>query len=163
MNNFVKNVHAKARNELEQVETTWNKLELPWTSWNYLEEARTTWDKVEWPGMRLTQQRSDKNRKFIGQNYVCYTTSQKTTLRAGFVKKCNMSDVFKCNRLEQNWTTDEVTHVANYVYNIISLQNITLQLTIVTKIFILDAGKLFKFLLCSSSYFYASNKNAQCF
>ena len=35
--NYFTNVHTKTRNELVRARTTWNKLELPETSWNHLE------------------------------------------------------------------------------------------------------------------------------
>ena len=124
------------RNELEQAGTTWNVLKPPGTRWNHLERDELS---------NELKQKQEIHRIKLCLLYHC---SVEHNISDNFVTRSTISDVFRFNHLNgtelvTRWHTKK-TLIGKFVYDIISLQDITLQLPIGTKTSILDAGKVFQ-------------------
>ena len=100
--------------------TSLNELEPPGTIWNYIERAG------------LSNELTQKNKKFIRRNCTCNTmVQQNAKLAIVTVTKSTISNVCRWNQLEQNGTNNELTQIKTLLgqycvhNNSISLQNIT--------------------------------------
>ena len=117
-----------------------------------------SWNQLDPPGTRLTQHWTDMKNRFIGRNCVWNTIAQKnTTLAIAIVTKSSISDIFRWNHLEWNGTSTS-WHKKDTHRAILCVQyhaNITVQITIVTKISILNVGKVSQIWLC---FIYILNK-----
>ena len=123
-------VHTKMRNELEQAGTTWNELKPPGTRWNHLERDELS---------NELKQKQEIHRIKLCLQYHC---SVEHNISENFVTRSTISDVFRFNHLNgmeliTRWHTKK-TLIGKFVCNIISLQDITLQIPII------DAGKVFQ-------------------
>ena len=109
-------------------------------TWNELEPPRTSRNCLEPPGTICTQQRTDTKKQKIHTKKLClqYHCLTEYNVRNSY---CHKEENLRCLQvnLERNETSNELTLIGSYcVYNIISLQNITLQIPIFTKSSILD-------------------------
>ena len=138
--------------------TSRNNLELPRTNWNHLEKGGSTWNEMG--SATKWHKKHEIRRKKLCAQYHC---PMNTTLAIAIVTKSTISDVCRWNYLEFNGTRNEPTQkktlIGQYcVYNIINLQNITLQKPIVANSSILAVGKVSQNRLC---FIYILNKKVQ--
>ena len=129
--------------------TTWNKLEPYEMSRNCLEQAGNTWNKVEPHVTRRTLQQTDTHTKkeIYKRNWACnnhcpieYNISNSYCHKEHHLMYLQVEPP----GTEWNQQLDDTkkTLIGQYcVYNVISLQNITLQIPIATKSSILDVNK----------------------
>ena len=103
----------------------------------YILKQGTSWNKLELPGMSWNY----LEQAFTTQNHLVIVT------------KRTVLEVYRQKHLEQNGTSNELTQIKILigqccVYNIIRLQNITLQIPIFRKSSIFDVGKVSQIWLC---------------
>ena len=140
-------------------ETSWDELELPGTSQNHLELPGSTCNDMYSERTDTKKQENYRKKLYLQQ----YCSIEYNISNSYCHKEIDFSDVCRWNHLEKNGTSNQLTQIKTLirqycVYNIISLQNLTFQIPIVTQCSILNVGKVSQIRLC---FIYTLNKKAK--